>query len=58
MHNVEIGEERGQKYCPLSEKAEEDQKEAKEVVVLSNALTAGLWFLGTRQRNPLAESRL
>jgi len=51
-------EERGSKHCHLSEKAEEDRKEAKEAAVWFNAPTAGLWFQETKQKNPLAECRL
>jgi len=36
--------------CHLSEKAEEDQKEAKEAAVLFNAQIVVPWFRAIRQR--------
>ncbi len=42
---------RGSFNCHLNEKAEEDQKEAKEVAVLFNASTVGRWYHVTRQRS-------
>jgi hypothetical protein len=54
MHNVKNRRERGQKYCHLSEKAEEDQKEAKEAAVLSNAPIAGRRCREIRQKGLLA----
>jgi hypothetical protein len=40
--------------CHLSEKVEEDQKEAKEAAASFNVLIAVQWYLATRPRETLA----
>jgi hypothetical protein len=49
---------RGKNNCHLNEKAEEDQKEAKEAEALYNAQTAEHKCHVTRQRDLLAVCRL
>ena len=51
MHNVKNRRERGKNNCHLNEKAEEDQKAAKEAAALYNAQIAGHRFHVTKQRN-------
>ena len=54
MLKLEIRRERGKNICHLNEKAEEDQKEAKEAEASYNAQTAGHRCHVTRQRDLLA----
>jgi len=44
---------RGQNNCHLSERAEEDPKEAKEAVPLFNVSTVDLWCHVTKLKGPL-----
>jgi len=44
---------RGQNNCRLSEKAEEDPKEAKEAALLFNASTVGRWCHVTKRKGLL-----
>ena len=58
MHNVKNRREKGKNNCHLNEKAEEDQKEAKEAEALYNAQIAGHRCHVTRQKDLLAAYRL
>ena len=58
MHNVKNRRVRGKNNCHLNEKAEEDQKEAKEAEALYNAQIAEHKFHVTKQRDLLAVYRL
>ena len=53
-----VDEKEVKNNCHLSEKAEEEQKEAKEAAVLSNALIAVHKFQEIKQRDPLDEFHL
>ncbi len=48
-----IRRKRGQNNCRLSERAEEDPKEAKEAVLLFNASTVGRWCHVTKLKGLL-----
>jgi len=57
MHIGKIREKEVKNNCHLSEKAEEDQKEAKEAAALFNAPIAAPWYRAIRQKEILAEYR-
>jgi len=57
MHIGKIREKEVKNNCHLSEKAEEDQKEAKEVAALFNAPIVEPWYRAIRQKEILVEYR-
>lgn len=58
MHIWKIREKEVKNNCRLSERAEEDQKEAKEAAALFNALIVEPWCRAIRQREILVVCRL
>ena len=58
MHIWKIREKEVKNNCHLSEKAEEEQKEAKEAAALFNAPIVEPWYRAIRQREILVVCRL
>ena len=54
MHIGKIREKEVKNNCHLSEKAEEDRKEAKAAAASFNAPIVGQWCRGIKQRETLA----